>query len=294
MLTSKTTPQKSDTALTVFHYESKEVRATIIDGEPYFVGKDVALVLGYKNPQEAIREHVDEEDKGVSEMLTPGGKQKMPVVNESGVYALIFASKLPEAKKFKHWVTHEVLPSIRKTGSYLSQEDKAELDKLRQERFLVQDQLNRFLEPPYQVGGLPEAPSPARRLFAQSPYMPIESLAKVLTVNNPDHLPVTANSLLIWLRQCGYLSVDPDTWNQPTTASLERKLFATQPVASAKTEELQPVCTPAGLEHLLALQREAYETFTPQTEKEILQLIKQTASLRELEQEERGSGIASA
>ena len=105
-------------ALQVFVYNGESIRTISIDGEPYFVGKDVATVLGYKNPQEAVREHVDEEDKGVSEILTPGGKQKMPVINESGMYALIFASKLPEAKNFKHWVTHEVLPSIRRTGSY--------------------------------------------------------------------------------------------------------------------------------------------------------------------------------
>ena len=105
-------------ALQVFVYNGENIRTVNIDGEPYFVGKDIATVLGYKNPQEAVREHVDEDDKGMSEMLTPGGKQKMPVINESGIYALIFASKLPEARKFKHWVTHEVLPSIRKTGSY--------------------------------------------------------------------------------------------------------------------------------------------------------------------------------
>lgn len=104
--------------LQVFIYNEEHVRVTEIDGVPYFVGKDVATVLGYKNPQEAVREHVDEDDKGVSEIRTPGGNQKMPVINESGIYSLIFASKLPEAKKFKHWVTHEVLPTIRRTGSY--------------------------------------------------------------------------------------------------------------------------------------------------------------------------------
>ncbi len=95
-----------------------KVRTVEINNEPWFVGKDVATALGYKNPQEAVREHVEEEDKGVSELLTPGGKQNLPVVNESGLYSLIFGSKLDTAKDFKHWVTHDVLPSIRKTGSY--------------------------------------------------------------------------------------------------------------------------------------------------------------------------------
>lgn len=94
------------------------IRTVEIDGEPWLVGKDVALALGYKNPQEAIRTHVDDEDKGVSEILTPGGKQNVPVINESGLYALVLSSKLPGAKKFRRWVTAEVLPSIRKTGGY--------------------------------------------------------------------------------------------------------------------------------------------------------------------------------
>ena len=98
--------------------EFGEIRTAEIDGEPWLVGKDVALTLGYKNPQEAIRTHVDDEDKGVSEILTPGGKQKIPVINESGLYALVLSSKLPGAKKFRRWVTAEVLPSIRKTGGY--------------------------------------------------------------------------------------------------------------------------------------------------------------------------------
>ena len=94
------------------------VRTLTVGDTHYFIGKDVAEVLGYKNPQEAIREHVDEEDKGVSEILTPGGRQKMPIINESGLYSLILSSKLPAAKQFKHWVTSEVLPSIRKHGLY--------------------------------------------------------------------------------------------------------------------------------------------------------------------------------
>lgn len=98
--------------------EFGSVRSTMIKDEPWFVGKDVAEILGYKNPQEAIRNHVDSEDKGVSEILTPGGKQQVPVINESGLYSLILSSKLPNAKKFKRWVTTEVLPAIRKHGVF--------------------------------------------------------------------------------------------------------------------------------------------------------------------------------
>lgn len=98
--------------------EFGNVRALTIDGEPWFIGKDVAEALGYERTADAIRVHVDDEDKGVGEIQTPGGIQKMVTVNESGMYALIFGSKLESAKRFKHWVTHDVLPSLRKTGRY--------------------------------------------------------------------------------------------------------------------------------------------------------------------------------
>lgn len=98
-----------------------QMRMMTIDGEPWFVGKDVAAALGYgegKSLNNAVANHVMEEDKGVTELMTPGGKQNMTIINESGLYALIFGSKLESAREFKHWVTSEVLPSIRKTGSY--------------------------------------------------------------------------------------------------------------------------------------------------------------------------------
>ena len=94
------------------------VRTTAINGEPYFVGKDVAAILGYSDTAKAIRVHVDDEDKGVDEMDTPGGKQNIILINESGLYSLILSSKLPTAKKFKRWVTSEVLPTIRRHGVY--------------------------------------------------------------------------------------------------------------------------------------------------------------------------------
>lgn len=93
-----------------------------VNNEPWFVGKDVAMVLGYSNPQKAIRDHVEDEDKGVNEMFTPGGKQQLPIINESGLYSLILSSKLPNAKQFKRWVTSEVLPTIRKHGAYMTPE----------------------------------------------------------------------------------------------------------------------------------------------------------------------------
>lgn len=98
--------------------EFGEIRTVGIDGEPWFVGKDVAEILGYSNSRKAISDHVDVEDKGVTKWNTPGGMQDFVIVNESGLYALIFGSKLASAKRFKHWVTSEILPQIRKNGTY--------------------------------------------------------------------------------------------------------------------------------------------------------------------------------
>ena len=95
--------------LQVFNYEGSNVRTVEIDGEAWFVGKDVAEALGYSNTNDALIRHVDKEDKLTS---------RITIINESGVYSLVFSSKLPTAKKFKHWVTSEVLPQIRRTGSY--------------------------------------------------------------------------------------------------------------------------------------------------------------------------------
>ncbi|WLW45055.1 phage antirepressor [Limosilactobacillus fermentum] len=104
--------------LQVFDFEGSNVRTVNIDGNPYFVGKDVATILGYKNTKDALLKHVDDEDKLGSQIATSGQKREMKVINESGLYSLILSSKLPSAKKFKRWVTSEVLPAIRKTGAY--------------------------------------------------------------------------------------------------------------------------------------------------------------------------------
>ena len=117
-----------------------QVRAVTIDGEPWFVGKDVAERLGYTNPQKAIRDHVDDEDKGVNEMFTPGGKQQVPIINESGLYSLVLSSKLPAAKAFKRWITSEVIPSIRKNGGYINGQDQLSPEELMARALVVAQQ----------------------------------------------------------------------------------------------------------------------------------------------------------
>lgn len=104
----------------VFNYGENEVRTVVKGEEIWFVGKDAASILGFKNSRDAIATHVHEDDKGVDSIDTLGGSQKMTLINESGLYALIFGSRLKEAQQFKKWVTKEVLPSIRKHGAYMT------------------------------------------------------------------------------------------------------------------------------------------------------------------------------
>ena len=110
--------------------EFGSIRTLTINGEPYFVGRDVAEILGYSNSRKALADHVDEEDKGVTKCDTLGGTQEMTVINEGGLYSLILGSKLPTARKFKRWVTSEVLPTIRRHGVYAVDEVLANPDML--------------------------------------------------------------------------------------------------------------------------------------------------------------------
>lgn len=106
--------------ITPFDFEGNQVRTVVIGNEPYFIGKDVAEVLGYRRTADAIRAHVDIDDKLTRQFTESGQKRDMILISESGVYSLILSSKLPTAKRFKHWVTGEVLPSIRKEGAYVT------------------------------------------------------------------------------------------------------------------------------------------------------------------------------
>ena len=98
--------------------EFGEIRTMEINGEPWFVGKDVAEILGYSNTRDALLKHIEEEDRATVAIHDGSQNRNVTIINESGLYSLILSSKLPSAKKFKHWVTNEVLPSIRKTGKY--------------------------------------------------------------------------------------------------------------------------------------------------------------------------------
>lgn len=205
-----------------FDFDGSGIRTLTIGTEPYFVGKDVAEVLGYSNPQKAIRNHVDDEDKGVNEMDTPGGKQPIVIINESGLYSLILGSKLPEAKRFKRWVTSEVLPSLRRNGMYAMDEllDNPDLainalQKLKEER-----EARRQLE-------LQNAQMKPKALFAEavetsSTSILIGDMAKLLRQNGVE---VGQRRLFDWLRTNGWLMKSGESRNMPTQKAMEKGYF---------------------------------------------------------------------
>lgn len=129
--------------LKIFNFENSDVRTLLVDDTPFFVGKDIADLLGYKRADNAIRAHVDTEDKLVHRISASGQTRHMSVINESGVYSLIFRSELPAAKRFKRWVTNEVLPKIRQTGSYVAPTNPMDILRL---QFDALEQTNKRVE----------------------------------------------------------------------------------------------------------------------------------------------------
>lgn len=163
----------------VFEHEKfGKVRAVVIDSEPWFVAKDVAVILGYNNPRDAVRNHVYDDDKGVEKIDTPGGKQKFTIVNESGIYSLIFGSRKTDAKEFKHWVTSEILPSVRKYGFYATD-----------------DVLEQFLNDPDMAIGvfskLKEEREKVRRLECENKELSEKCSYLDLITRSPDAVPIT-------------------------------------------------------------------------------------------------------
>lgn len=129
----------SDVAL--FAFDSHDVRAINKDGEAWFVATDVATTLGYRDAHDASR-HLDEDEKGTHILCTLGGEQSVTIINESGIYALVLRSRKPDARRFRKWVTREVLPSIRKTGEYVNQEMKSKIAYLQETKEVLRSQLD--------------------------------------------------------------------------------------------------------------------------------------------------------
>lgn len=207
--------------------EFGEVRALELSGTPWFVGKDVAEILKYQRTADAISSHVDDEDKGVGKIQTPGGMQKVILINESGLYSLILSSKLPNAKRFKRWVTSEVLPAIRRHGAYMTEEalEKAitEPDFLIRLATQLKEEKAKRLEAEKQV----EAAKPkvlfADAVSASHTSILVGELAKILRGNGVE---IGQRRLFAWLREHGYLIKRQGTdYNMPTQMAMELGLF---------------------------------------------------------------------
>ena len=199
--------------------EFGEIRTVTINEEPWFVGKDIAEVLGYANPRNAVPKHVDDEDKLSTQIEYAGQKREVTVINESGLYSLILSSKLPNAKKFKHWVTAEVLPEIRKTGSYqMNKPQGKELLAL-----AVLEAQKTIEEQTAQIERMKPSAILGQAITTANTSILVGDLAKLLRQNGVD---IGGRRLFEWLREQGYLIKRRGTdWNLPTQRSMDLGIF---------------------------------------------------------------------
>lgn len=201
--------------------EFGEIRIATINNEPWFVGKDIADKLGYQNSSRDINRHVAKEDRQNYQNGTFETPRGMTVINESGLYALILGSKLPTAKKFKHWVTSEVLPSIRKSGGYIAgQEQMSDAELLAKALLVAQRQIEVRNE---QIEQMKPKALFADAVSASKTSILVGDLAKLLKQNGVD---IGQKRLFEWMREEGYLIRQKgSSWNMPTQRSMDMKLF---------------------------------------------------------------------
>lgn len=212
----------------LFNFNGQQVRTVTINDEPYFVGKDVATILGYKKPENAIANHVENEDKTTTLIQGTGSnyKSKSVIINESGLYSLILSSKLPTAKEFKHWVTSEVLPAIRKHGAYMTDEKAFNVihnaDGLAD---LLQQAADQLKAKDIQIAEMKPKALFADAVATSNSSILIGQLAKILRQNGVN---IGQNRLFAWMRKNGYLGTRGSNRNIPTQRSMELGLFKTK------------------------------------------------------------------
>lgn len=207
-----------------------QVRTVTIDGEPWFVGKDVADALGYSNSRDALARHVDDEDKTSVVIPDTGSnyKSKVTLINESGLYSLVLSSKLPTAKQFKHWVTAEILPSIRRTGGYIADAETMTDAEIMSKALLIakqtidnREQRIRSLEADTERMKPKEIFADA--VSASNSSILIGDLAKILHGNG---IKIGRGRLFAWMREHGFLIKQKGTsYNMPTQRAMELGLF---------------------------------------------------------------------
>lgn len=206
--------------------EFGEVRTLMVNNEPWFVGKDVAVALGYSNTADAIGKHVDEEDKQTSQFAMGGQNYNMTIINESGLYSLVLSSKLPTAKQFKRWVTHEVIPSIRKHGMYAT--DGLLAKATQDPDFLIgllnnmKDERKRRLEAENKLQEAHPKIVFADAVSVSNNAILIFDLAKILKQNGVE---IGGRRLFDKLREEGFLIKSGSSKNMPTQRAMDMGLF---------------------------------------------------------------------
>lgn len=205
-----------------------KVRVVEQGGEPWFIGKDVAEILGYERADNAIRNHVDDEDKLMHQISASGQNRNMTIINESGLYSLILSSKMPKAKEFKRWVTSEVLPAIRKTGGYIAGSEKMSDAELMAKAVLVaqatiKERDARIAELESDTQRMKPKEIFADAVSASDQTILIGDLAKLIKQNGHD---MGQKRMFEWLRNNGYLIKRQGAdYNSPTQRAMELGLF---------------------------------------------------------------------
>lgn len=229
----------------LFAFKNKRIRTLIFNNEPWFIGKDVADILGYSNPRDALSKHVDDEDKN-SVAIRDGnkGNPNQTIINESGVYGLIFSSKLPDAKSFKRWVTTEVLPQIRVSGSYQKKELTGE--ELMAKAFIEAKSI--MERQSKEITEMKPKALFADTVAASKSSILVGQEAKLI---NQSGYPIGQNRFFAWLRANGYLCSRGADYSMPTQKSREMNLIeirirtVTNPDGSVR-ETKTPVITGKG------------------------------------------------
>ena len=210
--------------------EFGEIRTVTIDGNPWFVGRDVTEVLGYVNSRKALLDHVDDEDKydGVTIRDSIGREQNPVMINESGLYSLILSSKMPNAKRFKHWVASEVIPSVRKNGGYIANQENMTPEQimaagLQAAQKIIEEKNRQIWEQEADIQRMRPKEVFADAITTSKTSILIGALAKIISQNG---VQIGQNRLFAWMRENGYLIIrrGPD-YNMPTQRAMEMRLF---------------------------------------------------------------------
>lgn len=235
-----------------FLFNDQQVRTVVRDGEPWFVGKDVAIVLGYGNTKDALLSHIDEEDRAIlqrSENATfEIPNRGLTIINESGLYSLIVSSKLPTAKDFKRWVTSEVLPTIRKHGAYMDtdiiEKSLADPDFLIQLATTLKEEKQRRMEAEAKIAADEHKVDFYNAVGSTSATLTVERFAKLVTEKLG--IQTGRNRMFQWLRKNGFLQAN----NMPYQRYINNGWFKTYEVVKAGHAFTVPSITGKGQQKL--------------------------------------------